>query len=112
MRLGYQAQLRRTYSAICGFNEAEAHAPRIPTRSPRYRNWTASASMRPRRMRLGYTETLFSRPNSFPGFNEAEAHAPRILIMAIRLVIMVICFNEAEAHAPRIPEQGFGGQDN
>ena len=53
MRLGYMAQISRTLGFDPGFNEAEAHAPRIQichfvTILP------SNASMRPRRMRLGY----------------------------------------------------------
>ena len=37
-----------------GFNEAEAHAPRIHSPKRRARHSQRRASMRPRRMRLGY----------------------------------------------------------
>ena len=56
MRLGYMAQISRTLGFDPGFNEAEAHAPRIQGRS-------AGQSLA-----------------NVCSFNEAEAHAPRIQI--------------------------------
>ena len=54
MRLGYNRLLLVFHVTYIGFNEAEAHAPRIPRR-------TAGVE---EKMKIG--------------FNEAEAHAPRI----------------------------------
>ena len=57
MRLGYMAQISRTLGFDPGFNEAEAHAPRIPDEVPEEMSAAELASMRPRRMRLGYTDS-------------------------------------------------------
>ena len=53
MRLGYDEHRLDTACRGAGFNEAEAHAPRIHEQSALY-------------------------PGRAQGFNEAEAHAPRI----------------------------------
>ena len=63
---------------LFGFNEAEAHAPRIQRRNRNHGN----------------------APNRF---NEAEAHAPRIQVEQRKRKKFLGSFNEAEAHAPRIP---------
>ena len=62
---------------LLGFNEAEAHAPRIHI---------LLKVILPAEMR----------------FNEAEAHAPRILWVIGWEPGTLWSFNEAEAHAPRI----------
>ena len=54
MRLGYLAHSGGLSGGRQGFNEAEAHAPRIPNKT------------------AGHCNTCLRR------FNEAEAHAPRI----------------------------------
>ena len=77
MRLGYVQFKSDDDCSLVGFNEAEAHAPRIQA----HRNATISPSL---------------------GFNEAEAHAPRILNPIAHIRIISVSFNEAEAHAPRI----------
>ena len=77
MRLGYQDKPIRVRARRPGFNEAEAHAPRIP-----------------------YTHEFGGGRAS--GFNEAEAHAPRIPVLSVSPGLPPAGFNEAEAHAPRI----------
>ena len=64
---------------LLGFNEAEAHAPRILAGS----SGTSAV--------VGFS------------FNEAEAHAPRIRPYMMTCGPKTSRFNEAEAHAPRIP---------
>ena len=77
MRLGYSHIPALRGGRGPGFNEAEAHAPRIQKKSRQLRRGL-SASMRPRRMRLGYLDFLARHCGRSHGFNEAEAHAPRI----------------------------------
>ena len=77
MRLGYAGTGSLIDYYRNSFNEAEAHAPRIPTRCAHDRHPT-------------------------PGFNEAEAHAPRIRHSVRDILPALSGFNEAEAHAPRI----------
>ena len=73
------AGLRSSKTMMRCFNEAEAHAPRIRSRTSR------RVTVAPRR------------------FNEAEAHAPRIRSRTSRrFTVAPRRFNEAEAHAPRI----------
>ena len=55
MRLGYFSGHVRKPSILPGFNEAEAHAPRIQTQLIYQLVSGLEASMRPRRMRLGYS---------------------------------------------------------
>ena len=87
MRLGYCAGSNRDEAERGGsFNEAEAHAPRIPA-SKRSLNafWQIC-------------------------FNEAEAHAPRIpTTWSTWQQQRLPRFNEAEAHAPRIRSVPRGG---
>ena len=54
MRLGDLGVAYRAGQRDYRFNEAEAHAPRIPRASDRLPGEPKDASMRPRRMRLGY----------------------------------------------------------
>ena len=79
MRLGYDAKENRERANYCRFNEAEAHAPRIPEKAKRGCWLPGIASMRPRRMRLGYALYPDHLVADVGRFNEAEAHAPRIL---------------------------------
>ena len=103
MRLGYHCRTGCLTLEARGFNEAEAHAPRIrcalaacpkagiprfneaEAHAPRIRQSLRlvsparqDASMRPRRMRLGYAASDGRRWCRRVSFNEAEAHAPRI----------------------------------
>ena len=78
MRLGYQTIFSNKYVFYCSFNEAEAHAPRIPHSELQTVLNGLNASMRPRRMRLGYRILGRSANSRGKCFNEAEAHAPRI----------------------------------
>ena len=79
MRLGYRRNRSPLSRAHRRFNEAEAHAPRIPAESLRADLPDIMASMRPRRMRLGYLPCAPGCRFASDSFNEAEAHAPRIL---------------------------------
>ena len=54
MRLGYVPNHYPNRIKDIRFNEAEAHAPRIPWISVGNQSFDFIASMRPRRMRLGY----------------------------------------------------------
>ena len=54
MRLGYPKRRLTRSPTSSGFNEAEAHAPRILLAVYSDVAKTVKASMRPRRMRLGY----------------------------------------------------------
>ena len=54
MRLGYNPKKRQSHACSKCFNEAEAHAPRIPGSVKAMTLKNSIASMRPRRMRLGY----------------------------------------------------------
>ena len=78
MRLGYSLTPVIGCGRLRCFNEAEAHAPRIPPAD------NAPAD------------------NAPAGFNEAEAHAPRIPGDGTASGSGIESFNEAEAHAPRI----------
>ena len=107
------------------FNEAGAHAPRIPGGHQPSRCRSLPASMRPGRTRPGYTRPCGpspgrSRASMRPGrtrpgyrslprigsgshrFNEAGAHAPRIRHQSALAFRAGASFNEAGAHAPRI----------
>ena len=57
MRLGYRRRPHRSPPCAGGFNEAEAHAPRIHFAQKSCAKGFGQASMRPRRMRLGYSRT-------------------------------------------------------
>ena len=78
MRLGYNCMTSASAWPRRGFNEAEAHAPRIHGVFMTDFTLDATASMRPRRMRLGYQSVAADLSKNLLSFNEAEAHAPRI----------------------------------
>ena len=91
MRLGYLQFYNRLFYIIIGFNEAEAHAPRIRAQPSALDGTACPASMRPRRMRLGYDLRVFIKNHLTKRFNEAEAHAPRIRVVAARWLIIRCC---------------------
>ena len=78
MRLGYKIGTATPVEIWSGFNEAEAHAPRIHIWRRPVASGAGVASMRPRRMRLGYQRGYDQTRHAATSFNEAEAHAPRI----------------------------------
>ena len=88
MRLGYPLKAEPLSCRESCFNEAEAHAPRIP-RMGTLPVRPLNASMRPRRMRLGYIIATRFRAARSRRFNEAEAHAPRI--PQCRRAVIVAC---------------------
>ena len=79
MRLGSVGVAAAAGAVLNGFNEAEAHAPRMAWRALPD-SWIARASMRPRRMRYARIEQPSpAAPLAvLVDLNEAEAHAPRI----------------------------------
>ncbi len=79
MRLGCMSGGSTVSSGTPRFNEAEAHAPRMP----------------------GGDQP--GADDIAPRFNEAEAHAPRMRYRHGRPARPGARFNEAEAHAPRMP---------
>ena len=61
MRLGYPYARGAPRLGGIRFNEAEAHAPRIPGGASGDAAYGDQASMRPRRMRLGYFSANHSK---------------------------------------------------